>query len=353
MAVVRPMAGVFEYEGTIVVNPTSRRSNGHPVFLGNILSVGADAPDGELGAAIREGWRGCLEVAEEDVPAKKVSSEHHPMKAFRVKTLKELNLHGRRVGTAVLDDGTIRVKPVRWVGGKLGIKGHAEDAIELPPEVDDAELGRVVREALHMFDHEFPGASDEPAGALMGEVVDPVVAPEMAPGAAGLVEVFRELGVYSELSEEDREDRFAECLAGGFCVPVDDDDDVPCDGEEIDEGGVLEFVDGVRERLEALGSSLPEANFDGDGRLVVGAHRFVIWPDDEPDWGRTTLRVVGAVNHVLVAAGDVHRVAVANAGGNDGIAWVLRGEVAAAIVASGVMDGELMVPPPIPTAPAS
>ena len=32
-------------------------------------------------------------MAEEDVPAKKVSSEHHPMKAFRVKTVKKLNLH--------------------------------------------------------------------------------------------------------------------------------------------------------------------------------------------------------------------------------------------------------------------
>jgi hypothetical protein len=154
------MSSVFEYEGTIVVNPTSRRSNGHPVFLGNLQSVGADASDGELGAAIREGWRGCLEVAEEDVPAKKVSSEHHPMKAFRVKTVKELNLHGRQVGTAVLDDGTIKVQPVRWVGGKLGLKALTDDAIELPPEADDATLGRVVRQALHMFDHEFPGGTD-------------------------------------------------------------------------------------------------------------------------------------------------------------------------------------------------
>ena len=29
MAGVRPMSSVFEYDGTIVVNPTSRRSNGH------------------------------------------------------------------------------------------------------------------------------------------------------------------------------------------------------------------------------------------------------------------------------------------------------------------------------------
>ncbi len=142
MARVRPMSGVFEYAGTIVVNPTSRRSNGHPVFLGNLQSVEADASDGELGAAIREGWRGCVEVADEDVPAKKVASEHHPMKAFRVKTVKELNLRGRRVGTAVLDDGTIKVQPVHWVGGKLGLKALTDDAIELPPEVDDLGTGR-------------------------------------------------------------------------------------------------------------------------------------------------------------------------------------------------------------------
>ena len=163
MAGVRPMSSVFEYDGTIVVNPTSRRSNGHPVYLGNLQSVGADASDGELGAAVREGWRGCLEVAEEDVPAKMVSSAHHPVKAFRVKTVKKLNLHGRQVGTAVLDDGTIKVQPVRWVGGRLGLKALTDDAIELPPETDDATLGRVVREALHLFDHEFPGATDEDA----------------------------------------------------------------------------------------------------------------------------------------------------------------------------------------------
>lgn len=59
----------------------------------------------------------------------------------------------------------------------------------------------------------------EPLMGEPGEVVDPVVAPEMVSGADGLVELFRELGVWSELSEEDRESRFAECLAGGAACP--------------------------------------------------------------------------------------------------------------------------------------
>jgi hypothetical protein len=167
---------------------------------------------------------------------------------------------------------------------------------------------------------------------------------------AALVEELRSLGVWAGLEEEERERRFAAYAADQWIpAPVGmDDDGVMCDGEALAEGDVEVFFDDVRRELAQVGYSLPAVRRDGEG-VWIGDRFFEIWPAGHDDWGDASFRTLGAVNHLLERAGNPNRMAVAYAGGNDGMAWAMRPEVADAVNASGAWDPreQLDIAPPL------
>jgi hypothetical protein len=160
----------------------------------------------------------------------------------------------------------------------------------------------------------------------------------------------RSMGVWDHLPLEDRDVREASYANDELMpAPVENEEGVFCDGEELDEGDVDSFLEEASIELrERAGFELPAFRLVDEG-VRIGEDYFVIWPDEEPDWYRTTVRTLGAVNFVLVRAGSPFRLVVAYGGGNEAIAWVMREEVARAVNESGAWDSkeELEIPPPL------
>lgn len=146
-------------------------------------------------------------------------------------------------------------------------------------------------------------------------------------------------------------------VAGGrypFLLP-DEDMDVSyflVDGQAMAEGGV---EDRLRAMAPALGLhgvelqaelvDLPRAD-EGDYVVAINGRRCRVWgPEDWPGyraWETATVRPLAVVNDLLAEADAVARLFVLNAGGNEGVAWLLDPRIVAAVDRSGlVVAGEV------------
>jgi hypothetical protein len=165
-----------------------------------------------------------------------------------------------------------------------------------------------------------------------------------------LAKQLRAMGVWNHLPVEERDVREASYANDELIpAPVENEEGILCDGEELDEGDVDGFLEEAATELrERAGFELPAFRLVDEG-VRIGEDYFVIWPDEEQDWYRTTVRTLGALNFVLARAESPFRLVVAYAGGNEAIALVMREEVARAVNESGAWEPkeELEVPPPL------
>ncbi|MFI5912564.1 hypothetical protein [Dactylosporangium sp. NPDC051541] len=119
------------------------------------------------------------------------------------------------------------------------------------------------------------------------------------------------------------------------------------DGENLAEQGVEEFLTDLAPALQRHGVALqvetvalPET--DGDEYAVaINGRRCLVWGPDDWTYGRpwytSTTRPLAIVNDLLAEAGAAVRVFTLHTGGNEGIAFILRPEIIAAIHRSGLL----------------
>jgi hypothetical protein len=171
-----------------------------------------------------------------------------------------------------------------------------------------------------------------------------------------LARTLRELGMWRDFSEEDAaagERAVAEgAYPFGGKATADEEPGSRyffVDGEAMAEGGVrlqlAEFEDvlhaaGVELQIEDVNRPrLIEAG--NDYVVAINGHRCVVWTSDDwasqRAWKAATIRPFAVINDLLAEAGAVPRLFTLNAGGNDGIVWLIDPRIVDAVAASGLV----------------